>query len=819
MRRSLRFLLMMCVFALAAPPAYAGFGRDPYHPVVVAPTAFTTLFGSAASDGSGGMYVTWTDNSASGDIYLQRLTGSGAVVPGWPAAGLVVCNAAGLQRGSVLLADGAGGVFVAWEDGRSGNRDIYTAHVLGNASLAPGWAANGVLVSVTGLSSTHDDFGPSLALDGAGGVFIAWTMQYSVSDDDLYGTHVSSAGTPTWNNVLNGPFGNQDAQQMLSDGSGGCFVLFRDNESGVLYHPKVQRFNAAGTSVWGPNYLGLGGSSSRQSGWSIAADGVGGVFGLCDDNAFGSFSNVVANHFLASGANDPQWSNYKPIAYEPNIMQYGAIAIADGSGGLLTLFNDARYGGTDLFAQRTGPYGVPYAGWPAGGVLVSSAAGSQFAESVIPDGSGGAIVAFLDNRYADYFLFASRVMGDGNLAPGWVYGGAPVDLGGLIDIAFTPPVAVPDGNGGALFAWSDMRGVTAYSGYEGIYAQNLDAFGACGDARPAITRIADVPNDQGGKLSLQWTASYLDANPSRTISQYTIWRRVPGAPAAAAHPTAAAATRTGATIPAPSTRPATRTTIDAGQVVYWEYVATEPARMLPGYSAVVSTTTDSMSAGNAKTSLMVIAESAGAVTFWPSAADSGYSVDNIPPYPPAPFAGTYGAGTTAMHWAAVLVPDLANYRLYRGTSASFVPGPSNLVASPVDTAYADAAGHPYYYRLTAVDAHGNESASTLLLPGGVLGVEGGAAPELAFAPPVPNPARGSSALAYTLPRDAHVRLALYDVSGRQVRVLADGPQVAGSHTLAWDLRDDSGRAVGAGLYFARFESEGRVITRRVVTLE
>ena len=50
--------------------------------------------------------------------------------------------------------------------------------------------------------------------------------------------------------------------------------------------------------------------------------------------------------------------------------------------------------------------------------------------------------------------------------------------------------------------------------------------------------------------------------------------------------------------------------------------------------------------------------------------------------------------------------------------------------------------------------------------------------------------------------DAHV--ALYDARGRQVRVLVDGDEMpAGERTLRWDGRDDAGRTVETGLYFAR----------------
>ena len=172
-----------------------------------------------------------------------------------------------------------------------------------------------------------------------------------------------------------------------------------------------------------------------------------------------------------------------------------------------------------------------------------------------------------------------------------------------------------------------------------------------------------------------------------------------------------------------------------------------------------------------------------------------------------------------MHWAPVVVSDLANYRVYRGSSPSFVPSPSNLVASPSDTAYTDIAGSPRFYRIAAVDIHGNEGPNTLLTPAGLADVGSHGLPNaVSFAPPRPNPARGSTLLSYALPRSGRVRLALFDVAGRQVRVLVDGVREAGDQAENWDLRDAAGRGVSAGFYQARLEAGGRVFMQRVLAL-
>ncbi|MEO5987640.1 MAG: FlgD immunoglobulin-like domain containing protein [Candidatus Eisenbacteria bacterium] len=100
---------------------------------------------------------------------------------------------------------------------------------------------------------------------------------------------------------------------------------------------------------------------------------------------------------------------------------------------------------------------------------------------------------------------------------------------------------------------------------------------------------------------------------------------------------------------------------------------------------------------------------------------------------------------------------------------------------------------------------------------GVLDVPGGVT-ELSFARPQPNPSRGGVTLLYALPRDTPVRLALYSASGRLVRGLQAGRQAAGMHAVRWDGRDDSGRQTSPGIYFARFEAEGRVLRQSLTLL-
>lgn len=85
-------------------------------------------------------------------------------------------------------------------------------------------------------------------------------------------------------------------------------------------------------------------------------------------------------------------------------------------------------------------------------------------------------------------------------------------------------------------------------------------------------------------------------------------------------------------------------------------------------------------------------------------------------------------------------------------------------------------------------------------------------------PPVPNPMSSSTSVQYSVARTGRVSLTVLDVNGRLVRRLLDGPRDAGSASVTWDGRGESGSRLGPGIYFIRFAAPGTLSTRRVVLL-
>ena len=84
---------------------------------------------------------------------------------------------------------------------------------------------------------------------------------------------------------------------------------------------------------------------------------------------------------------------------------------------------------------------------------------------------------------------------------------------------------------------------------------------------------------------------------------------------------------------------------------------------------------------------------------------------------------------------------------------------------------------------------------------------------LSLAAVTPNPASGPARVTFALPHAAHVRLAAYDVRGREAFVLADGDFAAGPHGASWDARN-----VRPGVYVLRLSADGATRTQRVAVV-
>lgn len=83
----------------------------------------------------------------------------------------------------------------------------------------------------------------------------------------------------------------------------------------------------------------------------------------------------------------------------------------------------------------------------------------------------------------------------------------------------------------------------------------------------------------------------------------------------------------------------------------------------------------------------------------------------------------------------------------------------------------------------------------------------------------PNPFNPMTNIKFSVDRAQTVRIAVYDVGGRLVSVIADEPFTQGAHSVTWDGKDQSGHAVSSGTYFARMETQGFVGTEKLMLVQ
>ncbi|MBI3539043.1 MAG: hypothetical protein HY076_02070 [Candidatus Eisenbacteria bacterium] len=459
----------LCALALAAcaAPAHAAWPVDG--------RALCTASGDQnypvmAPDGTGGAIAVWEDRrGTASDVYAMRVGPNGVLGSGWPADGRALCTAAQDQVAPVIASDGVGGAYIAWEDYRAGgsNPDIYVQRVNAGGAIAAGWPASGVDVCTLTSVQGH----PSIVRDGAGGAIVVWE-DFRSGLGDIYAQRVNTAGIAQWT-VSGIPIcaaaGDQRFPVAVTDGAGGAIIVWEDDRNGAGNGDVfAQRVSISGVVQWATNGVPVTTAAGDQIELHAASDGAGGVLVEWEDHRSDN-SDVYAQRIGADGA--AKWTADGLAICTDLAEQYGGSIAADGAGGAFVAWIDLRAGLSDIYAQHATPAGAIAAGWPANGLAICTADGNQFDPAVASDAAGGAFIAWNDQRTgaAATDVYALRVSGAGTLPAGWSANGA-VYCGAAGDQYLNSIMA--DGTGGAIIAWSDQRGTSA-----DIYAQRIAGAG------------------------------------------------------------------------------------------------------------------------------------------------------------------------------------------------------------------------------------------------------------------------------------------------------------------------------------------------------
>ena len=93
----------------------------------------------------------------------------------------------------------------------------------------------------------------------------------------------------------------------------------------------------------------------------------------------------------------------------------------------------------------------------------------------------------------------------------------------------------------------------------------------------------------------------------------------------------------------------------------------------------------------------------------------------------------------------------------------------------------------------------------------------------AVQPPFPNPFNPTTTVRLYIPDGGdgrgNLELAVYDLQGRRLRILQNGPVNAGWQTFVWDGRDAAGRSQASGIYFVQAKSGSQAQVHKVTLVK
>lgn len=488
--RSVFIYLLMAVLLLQSNPSSAQFVGNSSTNTPICTATGPQYAPQMISDGAGGYIITWYDqrNGSNYDIYVQKINASG--VAQWTANGVAICTANRDQFVEQITSDGAGGAIITWQDQRNGsfNQDIFAQRV--NSAGVVQWTADGVGI----CNAANDQSAPQIVSDGAGGAIITWYDQRS-STFDVYAQRINASGAVQWtaDGVAISTAGNSQYKcQMTSDGAGGAIIIWQDNRFSN-WDVYAQRINGSGTVQWTANGVAVTNAVSDQTNPQITSDGAGGAVVTWEDFRSGSNYDIYAQKINTSGA--VQWTvDGVAISAATGYQQTPKIT-PDGSGGAIIAWQDQRNGSSnnDVFAQRINTSGTVQ--WTTDGVAISTAVNNQTFPTLLGDGTGGAIIAWWDQRTfaTSTDVYAQKINASG--AVQWTADGVPIS--NATGNQTNPQLVASNAPGGAIITFEDAR--NGPSNYD-IYAQSIGANGILPLKWLAFTGTLSAQ----GQASLQW---------------------------------------------------------------------------------------------------------------------------------------------------------------------------------------------------------------------------------------------------------------------------------------------------------------------------
>jgi len=242
------------------------------------------------------------------------------------------------------------------------------------------------------------------------GTVVAWHFE-DAGNYDIYAQKIDSRGYFQWGEtgiaVCTDP-GEQRFPNVVADGDGGVLVFWMDKESGDA-DVYAQKVNSDGTLAWASKKVVINGTGNHY--YPVAcSDGTGGAI------ISWAFQNTDYDIYAQRMDNDGNllWGAAQLVCgYTGN--QLYPVMIPDDSGGALLAWHDYRNSAStlcDIYGQRISSAGGLH--WSSNGVAICNYGQDQTDPIIAPDGSGGMYVTWNDDVHRSYDIYLQRVYSDGS---------------------------------------------------------------------------------------------------------------------------------------------------------------------------------------------------------------------------------------------------------------------------------------------------------------------------------------------------------------------------------------------------------------------
>jgi hypothetical protein len=249
-----------------------------------------------------------------------------------------------------------------------------------------------------------------------------------------------------------------EAHHVVSNDDGSTLLIASEFAEGRGLRLLLHKLDRDGRPLWDPAGVVVTGPSAVAYSRAIASDGAGGAIVVWED-ARGVPSRFVVLAQRVDSQGRLQWPQDGVALCTASERQFDPRVIPDGAGGAIVLWEDERDGPEPRpFLQRLGRSAAIL--WDPAGVPVALN-GTSLGDRLVSDGQGGAIACWVqfDPSVGEFpEVRAQRFGPDGS--PLWTPGSVLVG----IDPTISGPVAldaIEDGPGGTIVAWSQPGEVRA----------------------------------------------------------------------------------------------------------------------------------------------------------------------------------------------------------------------------------------------------------------------------------------------------------------------------------------------------------------------